>query len=243
MLKKYRNSLLTQIQGLNLDSSEFSKIEKKVDGFEAFIIKYESSQLYFMIRLNPNNHEDFDCRYVRFSPEYSLSDYYPEMVNENPFSSIENDVYITRWASFEEITEIFHRWLNYDVKEYIEEIKMPDLWQHIDRKNLLNPDPLDNINNSKFTNNEKKEVKESIEIFRNLLVNEYSPTNEQLNTIDEKLTYLIDSTERLGKTDWQGVAISTILSISVALTIDTTRGNHLFSLFKQAFSVVIEYFK
>ena len=48
-----------------------------------------------------------------------------------------------------------------------------------------------------------------------MLIEEYKPTEEQLNSIEDRLKYLSDSTERLNKVDWQGVAISTIMSISM----------------------------
>ncbi len=166
-----------------------------------------------------------------------------EDAHDDPFSHRPNDEYSIRWTDFNEIKQIFRQWLNYDVAGYIEEKSIPDLWKQVEGKYLLNPDPLSEVNNSAFTLEEQKQVEESLERFKHLVIDEYSPSEEQLEIIIERLNYLASSMERLGKTDWQGVAISAILSISVALSLDTAKGNQLFVLFKQAFTIVLAHFR
>jgi hypothetical protein len=51
--------------------------------------------------------------------------------------------------------------------------------------------------------------------------------------IEKRLLYLSDAVDRLNKTDWYGIAISTLIGISINLSLDTEKGRLLFKLFKQ----------
>lgn len=244
MLLKYKNELLELLQSSRFDESDFTYTNKKIKNFEAFIIKYRPSKLSFMIRTNNENYHEMDCRYVRFAPLYPLSGYYPDGANYYEDSNVypENQSYY-RWLSFPDVRKIFFEWLDNDVTEFIEESEAEDLWAQMQSRQLLNSDPLSNTDNAKFTQEESKHIKDSISTFRNLLVAEYQPTEEQLEIIEERLEYLVNAVDRLGKTDWQGVAISAVLGISIALSLDTTRGGALFGLFKQSFMAAISFFK
>lgn len=248
MLLKYKNELLEVLINSKLDEGDFSFTSKKIKNFDAFIVKFRASKLLFMIRTNSDNYHEMDCRYVRFAPSYPLSGYFPEGANFYEDCSIVHsedpeDSPSYRWLDFISIRKIFQEWLDNDISEYIDESETTDLWAQMQSKNLLNPDPLSNTSNIKFTKEESKEVKASISTFKNLLIEEYKPNTEELELIEERLDYLVKATERLGKTDWQGIAISAVLSISIALSLDTTRGNVLFSLFKQSLVTAISYFK
>ena len=247
MLLKFKNELLQILNNSKFDESDFTYTTKKIKNFDAFIIKYRPSKLLFMIRTNSENYHEMDCRYVRFAPSYPLSGYYPEGANYyedcDVHSDDHEDYYGYRWFDFASVSKIFNEWLDNDVAEYIDESEAIDLWAQMQSEYLLNPDPLSNTSNNKFTNEERKSVKDSISTFKNLLIAEYEPDNEQLEIIEERLDYLVKATGRVGKTDWQGIAISAVLSISIALSLDTTRGNALFSLFKQSFLTAINYFK
>ncbi len=247
MLLKYRNELLKILKNSPFDETDFTYTKKEIKKFNAFIVKYRPSKLYFMIRTNSDNYHEMDCRYVRFAPSCPLSDYYPEGADHYEDSDVHpedlNNYYGYRWFDFKNICKKFKEWLEEDVGEFINESESIDLWAQMQSENLLNPDPLSDASNVKFTQKEILRVKESISTFKNLLISEYEPDTEQLKIIEERLDYLVKATDRLGKTDWQGVAISAVFSISIALTLDTTRGNALFSLFKQSFMVAINFFQ
>lgn len=247
MLLKYKNELLQTLKRSRFDENDFTYTNKKIKNFNAFIIKYRPSKLLFMIRTNNENYHEMDCRYVRFAPLYPLSGYYPDGANHYEDSDTHEDdpdnCFGYRWLDFTGVRDIFHEWLDHDITEFIDEFKAIDLWAQMQSEHLLNPDPLSNTNNVEFTQEERKHVLNSISTFKNLLISEYEPDEEQLEVIQERLDYLIEAVDRVGKTDWQGIAISAVLSISIALSLDTSRGNALFSLFKQSFVTAISFFK
>lgn len=76
--------------------------------------------------------------------------------------------------------------------------------------------------------------------FKRLVVENYNPTNDQLDFISERLDYLTDSVNRLNRYDWKGLALSILTSIAINLTVDTQGGKMLFELFTQALHSVIK---
>jgi len=117
------------------------------------------------------------------------------------------------------------------VKTYIEEIEILDLWAQLEGQSLLSVDPLRNRKNSDFDKAEKEHIRASLKQFMKLVEVEYKPTQDQLAVIEDRLNYLGESLDRLNRVDWHGIAISTVISISIALSLDTERGkNSIFTL-------------
>jgi hypothetical protein len=77
---------------------------------------------------------------------------------------------------------------------------------------------------------------------RLLIVGRFSPAVPEMESIDDRLDYLTQAVDRLNKFDWKSLLISTIISISVALSFDTEKGKQLFNLFKQVFDVIPKLF-
>jgi hypothetical protein len=72
-----------------------------------------------------------------------------------------------------------------------------------------------------------------------LLIHKNMETSEEeQELVNNRLEYLIEAMNRLNKFDWKSVAISTIMSISIALSLDTSKGQMLFDLFKKVFSII-----
>lgn len=78
----------------------------------------------------------------------------------------------------------------------------------------------------------------SINELKLLIQTNLKTTGEEQEVVAERLNYLIDASKRLNKFDWKSLAVSTLINISVALTLDTAKGHLLFELFKKVFSVV-----
>jgi hypothetical protein len=92
-------------------------------------------------------------------------------------------------------------------------------------------------NHSKYFNEaEKNKTKEALVNFTDRIKLNFEPNSESLLIINSKLDYLKDTAERLDKFDWQGIALLTIISISIALSLDTDR--LLFQAFREYFKVV-----
>ena len=223
MLKRDKNGFVQIIEKFGFSPSQFKRFEKEVESHPGFILQFINSPLFFLARTQSDDYHQHDCRYVKFAPNFPKSEYIPEQA----------------WCSISDVYEIFEDWLKNHISLYLEEIDVPDLWDQLDGSNLFNGDPLIDRNDEKFNKNEKQQVIAAIEHFKKLLEIEYSPSKDQLEIIGDRLDYLTEAVDRLDKVDWQGVAVSTVMSISIALSLDTDRGKSLFELFKSAFTTVL----
>lgn len=259
MLKKYKNLLLSEIKLANLDVLLFYSDEqvpmtkeqpakinlsfwlrvreflKDVSLFQTeageetaptesaqpvLTIGLKDSGLVFLIRDSINSFDVFDFSYSRFTPGFP-----------NPGWSLKMD-----WSH---VREVFIRWLEGDVRDYIHEKELPDEWAQLDAyKSFVDSSPsLDNSgeDTTPFTDEEKEYVRDSVENFRTMIAEEFKPTPEQSEFISERLEYLSRAADRLNRFDWNGLAISVVVSIAVNLSVDTERGRLLYTLFKAAF--------
>jgi hypothetical protein len=82
-----------------------------------------------------------------------------------------------------------------------------------------------------------------VEEFRLLIVKTFAPPANEMKVVNERLDYLKEAVDRLNRFDWRSVAMSTLIGISTALTLDTEKGRILFGLFQQAFSTVVHLLK
>jgi len=78
-------------------------------------------------------------------------------------------------------------------------------------------------------------ARQAVDRFRTSIVNDFQPSPEQIEFIDEKLDYLTKAVDRLNHFDWRALAIPTVISIAINLSADTERGRLLFRLFQEAF--------
>ncbi len=220
MLKRYRNGFIEIIEKQGLSAASFKHYEKEVGDNPAFIMQLENTPMYFMARTNSDDYRELDLRYIKFAPGYPQSDYIP----------------YDGWADIDSIYENFQYWLVKHVGFYIDEIDEPDLWEQIDRQQLFDIDPSMERSTDSFDKVEKQNIRNAIESFSSKLVEDYKPTQDQLEVITERLGYLSEALDRQNKTDWQSIAMSTLISISITLSLDTEKGKSLFELFKEAFN-------
>ncbi|MEX2488127.1 MAG: hypothetical protein WD356_01210 [Pseudomonadales bacterium] len=226
MIKKDKNGFLDVIRSRGLDPTQFKRHEKEVDGYRAFIVQLVNSPLFFMARTTNDDFREHDVRYINFGPGYTKSDYLPEF----------------GWADIDYVYAVFSEWLERHVEPFIEENEETDLWEQIESDHLLTGDPLSNRDQRTFSKPEKEKVRIALQQFEALIVAEFSPSPTQLESIQDRLEYLSEGVDRLNRVDWQGIAITTVISISIALNLDTDQGKTLFGLFKRAFSAGVEYF-
>lgn len=204
----------------------FSVSDIDVEGESGhFEIKVNNSPLKFLIRNSSGNFYQLDCNYTLFAPNYPMSGFIPEQ----------------DWFDIGQIYSQFSNWLKDTVKEYFDEMLLPDHWQQLNaEKTIISGAEINSDDISKFSANEKQQLKLSINEFRLLILKTYRPTPDEIKVIDSRLEYLAESLERLNKIDWRGLAISTVMSISIALSLDTEKGKLLFGLFKQVFAKVLQ---
>jgi hypothetical protein len=91
MLKKHKNELFQIIQNLGIDWN----LVRHTDNASTFTIEIINTPFRFEARNPSDSYESFDCRFVRFSPNYSYSGYLPD----------------SGWCSFIDLKIMFTNWL------------------------------------------------------------------------------------------------------------------------------------
>ena len=119
------------------------------------------------------------------------------------------------------------------VRPWLKEVKLdletPDLWAELQSEaKLLEFDSGDSAENTPFTSDEQEEIARRLQELAANAKSTYSLSEAQMRVLNEKINYLIDAASRLGRTDWRGVLVGTMLSfvLSAALPPDTAR--HIF---------------
>ena len=211
MLKKYRNELFNQVKLAGISPEAFTIIDKE----DLFGVSLRNSKLSFFAYTYTNTHHSFDYKCVQFSPDFSLSDRHIGL-------------------TFVDIRNAFLFWLNEHVSPYIGEQTSPDLWASLQQGITATPPDIDR-DTEPFTDSEKQQIRLSILDFRATVVRKFEPNTAELAAIAARLDYLAESLDRLNRIDWQGLSFSTVITISVALSLDTEQGQQLFDLFKNVF--------
>ncbi|MFL6283564.1 MAG: hypothetical protein ACJ74Q_10535 [Pyrinomonadaceae bacterium] len=219
------------IKGSGLEPTLFSAEETKASSqafFKVILTPGKGSELLFLIRIKDTpikfiildvSDSFYHCRFrhTQFKPGFPL----------------------TWWSARKSIDEAivtFSDWLKQVASNYVEERVLPDYWSQIETyKSFASGAEVPTGEGEKFTEEEKEAVRNSVQRFRALITEHFDPTPEQAAFIDERLDYLARATDRLNRFDWQGLAMSVVVSIAVNLSVDTERGRVLFNLFKQAF--------
>lgn len=183
-----------------------------------FVIRVRNTPLAFTVIPHTSNFDYYGIRYTEFKPGY------PE---RSPFFST---------TPFNKLLTAFKEWIENTVTPYLDEEKTPDLWQQVETyHSFIDEAPAESRDTSDFTEEEKADVRRSVEEFKRLVAENFSPTVEQQEYINRELDYLSNAVDRLNRFDWRGLAISTLMGIAINLSVDTERGRLLFKLFQQAF--------
>jgi hypothetical protein len=219
MKKKFKNEIFNYLSTIELGVERFELVD---DNNKAQII-LKDSPLKFIIGTSPESYDWLDYQFITFSPDFKLSDFYPDR----------------DWTDFNRVFDGFKGWLKDHVEEYIEDVHTPDLWSEYNKGNkTLSFREIEFENQANFSLDEKAQIKLAINDLKLLIHKSLETSEEEQILVNDRLDYLIDAVNRLNKFDWKSIAISTIMSISIALTLDTSKGQLLWDLFKKVFSIV-----
>lgn len=223
MLNSYKNGFLDIINDAGFDQEKFKSFDD-VDGkHHVFIIELINTPLRFIVRTSPDDFKMLDCRFTLFGPRFPGSDIIPD----------------DGYAPISYIYKLFKDWLNDVVRSYFEELLIPNLWERINQNSENFLSDLDEQAISFFNEEEKDQIKVALQKFIILVKDEFKPSQIEMGYIIKRVDYLSEALDRLNRTDWKGLAISTVIGISTALTLDTNQGKVLFALFKKVFSQVL----
>ncbi len=221
ILTKYRNNLLSIIQESGLDPNLFVAKEKIIDNEKHFTIDLRDSKILYAVQPYRGSFSTFSRSYSQFRADFS-------MTGQTPYSG------------FDVLAKDFKVWLEEVVKPYLDNLNTPDLWQILEenrthiKSELATPRDFE-----PFSAEEKIRIRLSLNDFRLLIVQNFKPNKEELESIDARLKYLSDAVDKHNKFDWKGIAINTVIAIIIALSLSPEQGRQLFQLFKQVFSRVL----
>ncbi|HEX8371124.1 MAG TPA: hypothetical protein VF604_21450 [Pyrinomonadaceae bacterium] len=229
MLKQQKNKFLEIIKENGFTPELF---DAKEEG-DIFTIFLRDSNFTFQVRSLGNRNHAFQCEYTLFTPDLA-------------FIRLLKTTFPPSTLTIEDALAKFDKWLKKEVKNFLVEQSTPDFWKQIGFQDstidaeepIINQAMFDKQDVSNFDEDEKEKLRLALAEFRLLIYKNFKPGKEQMNIVDERLNYLSDAMDRLNQFDWKSILVSSTVSISVALSLDTTRGKMLFDLLKQALSNV-----
>jgi hypothetical protein len=258
MLKQYTNPLFQRILSSGYEFSLFSPAEGNLSLNElmeiahfpilrqsysiscgTFVISIKESRMRFTLVEHPQVFEKFCYGYTCFNKAFSERFFYnPSHKYQDKSTSFLDTGY---WHSFFVVEHAYQDWLDTHVKNYIQEAQLPDLWENV--QNYIGTIGVSNVadvDSSDFSVEERREIKSALTDFKRVITEKFQVDAQQYYFINQRLDYLTKAVDRLKRFDWQGLAVSTLISIAVNLGVDTEGGRHLYSLFVQAMSGAIK---
>lgn len=126
--------------------------------------------------------------------------------------------------SWQKQMQLVERWLA-AVKD---DSDMPDLWAELRRETeLLGATADEAIENTPFTPDEREEIAGRLQEMRDYARRTYSLSEEQMRVLDAKLDHLAAATGRLGRTDWRGLFVGTMLTFVLTAALPPESARHI----------------
>jgi hypothetical protein len=104
--------------------------------------------------------------------------------------------------------------------------------------NLSQIETINYAESSNFTTEQKEQIRIGFEELKLLIQTNYGATSDQMVIINQRLQYLLDATERLDRTDWKGIFISTVIGLVQTLMLTPERSQELINMFITILHVV-----
>jgi hypothetical protein len=175
--------------------------------------------------------EDFDGK-VRIKHKWSKS--YFIVSRESGYfvgQSLVGDgiVWPTNPSSWQTLMPRVSWWL----QEVKQDLDTPDLWAELRHEVEFLGDGFDGVTeNAPFTAGEQKQIAARLQELAKSARDTYSLSEEQMRALDAKIDYLVKASGRLGRKDWLGVFIGTLIGfmLAAALPPESAHGFLLTSL-------------
>lgn len=216
LIKKYKNQIYNTLNRKGFNPKDFIIEDINENGYDIGQLRYKRQEMLFQFISSKDSFHYFDVRYKKFDKGLPWTDL--------PSGS--------KFIEFEIVLGIFSMWLDDELSEYINETVTKDLWLIAEsNKGSLKLDYIDFDDNSPFTLEEKEQLKLGLNEAKTLLLKEFNFNEHQMKVVEKRLQYLGESIERNTKTDWKGIAVSTIIGLILNLGIDTESGKLVWDLF------------
>jgi hypothetical protein len=242
LLNRYKNALLDVVLRAGLDRSQIETTEDD----DVLKIAFTPAELVFEVMQSPDSYDDFKYRWSTFTPSRG---YYRSPLPEKPtFGQVMQRISDRRrndqgwfpeysWVKFSEVLDRCRHWIEADVRRAIDELSVPDRWSHARAAAAQLGDPGSGVPEGAefFDAAERLEIRRRVQAFREAVVDEFEPDEDALKEMDEKLSYLVNSVDRLNRRDWKTAVLPTLVGVASALSLDTNRGRQLWQMFVAAF--------
>jgi hypothetical protein len=180
------------------------------------------SRLYFRAVAVRHSWDRYCCEWTTFCPAFVKES--RQFGTFLPFASAES---------------AFREWLQRHAKPFLAETGLSDPWEiglHSDLlAELSASSPADDTG---FAPAEQAALLAALARFRNLVIAELRLEARQIATVDERLAYLSAALSRVNRLDWKNLALSSLVTIVTALSLNSEQGRHLLVLFRQAIASV-----
>jgi hypothetical protein len=211
---RYKNELFTLLSHSEFSVDNFQFKEEPWNDRPASVIAYKETGLRFTVAPQ-GSMEYYVFSWTAYAPGF------PTVRGSHESSPVE----------FIHIKNEFMRWLGRDVTKYIEDLNEPDLWTAY----LGNPIRLDiariNFNEQgAFLQEEIVQIRFALHTLNQLIHDKFNTTEAQQQEVTVRLDYLSNALDRLNRFDWLGTLVNTLITIAIALSLDTERGRQLFEL-------------
>lgn len=201
LLKKQKNDLykLLRKSGLNPNDFEWIDIENRRNdkSLAGLIFKDNSYFFHFGTILGSGK---YDIAYSPASNKLLYRDF---------------DCY---WKG---LIDGFQAW----ILALVSELETPDLWE-ISKSDTVLIEQNDN-DNDQFAPEEIKKIESHLGEIAAYIKSTIRTSDEQQESVDNKLNYLVDAAKRQTKRDWKNLAFSVLIQIIIALSVNQETGNDI----------------
>jgi hypothetical protein len=199
LLRSQKNAIFKAVQEAKLSPYEFNWDEELgMGGSLAPRLVHQPSGYYFKIDLY-------------------LSDYW---LSFSPGASKQSGS--AKAKEWEAVMQFASQWLGFVAREVAD----PDLWGSLaSEANLLRSTGDQESDNSTFSASERENIAKGLGEIKEYLLSMQNWTEEKQKIIEARFAYLEDASSRLGRKDWLGILISTLISVAIQVSLpgDSTR--------------------
>lgn len=135
-------------------------------------------------------------------------------------------------AKWDEQLKNVEKW----TRNLLREFQEPDLWTSINDERKLAEGASQTADNSPFTPDEQKRLAQDVREIKEFLVRTYSVNQEQAKFVDDRLNYLTEASDRLGRKDWINLTLSVLMTIIIGLSMPPDASRELLRFAGQAFN-------
>jgi hypothetical protein len=224
MKKSHKNTIFSHMLGCSLgfDNFLFNSIESQLK----IIYKPYDGLFKFDVIQHGSDFEFFTCASTLYKPG---------------FPHVRND---SSWFHINRVLGYLDDWMYKNIAPFIEEEETIDLLEEYTKGvNLSAISPIDYNSSDEFSIEQREQIRLGFNELKLMISNTYASTAEQVTLVNSRINYLMEATNRLNKTDWKGIFISTVIGIITTLTLDTQRGNDLLTAFITILHVIPDLFK